>query len=350
MKPASQSPGLVQGSVVEDHSLGLLERAAGIRGLRPGGWGRWILAGLGCALILHILVCVLIDPFGVIGWVRLGRPSFEQNTRYLKIEHLLQDRSADAFILGSSRVNAYRTEQADRLTGRRFYNLSVSSDHIETLRQRTEWLLETRPVREVVVGLDYDMQFLVKPPRQREPVLTEHPAISGRAWVWTFLRALQPQSGYWFQRVRLEWLEPWKNSPLDIATGQWRGPDRSREPGGEAAFWGKAASNQVSHRNARFRHESLEELQRLVESLRRSGVRATFLINPVHRSLLATFDPQDYARWRQAVRQVCGVCPDPGEDLGLVDRRGAFLDPGHLTPEAGDNVLKQVLGGRSGSQ
>lgn len=77
------------------------------------------------ALLLHIIVCVWVDPFNVFHWDNIRVNGVTPNKNYIKMKYILANPDKfDSFIFGSSRVGAIHN---DKIQGEIFYNMTCPS-------------------------------------------------------------------------------------------------------------------------------------------------------------------------------------------------------------------------------
>jgi hypothetical protein len=60
-------------------------------------------------------------------------------------------------------VNYYAVEDFQRITGLKAYNITTPGSTLRETRMQLEWLLRHQKPKMILLGLDYDIQFLVPP-------------------------------------------------------------------------------------------------------------------------------------------------------------------------------------------
>lgn len=185
------------------------------------------LAAIG-VLVLMVIATLVIDPYRVFGLTKLNRKNFSPNTRYLQIEQLKQH-PAECLIMGTSRVNYYTVADVSRLTGLRAYNLTSPGGTLRETRMQLEWILQHQKPKMVLLGLDYDIQFLFDVPKEDYLRKWSHPEVSGTP-LWQFrleyLKFDVESTWFAFKSNFLQWKTTWT---FDEETGQYAMPKRDDE-------------------------------------------------------------------------------------------------------------------------
>lgn len=293
-------------------------------------------------LVLMVVATLVIDPYRVFGLTKLNRKNFSPNTRYLQIEHL-KENPAECLIMGTSRVNYYTVADVSRLTGLRAYNLTSPGGTLRETRMQLEWILQHQKPKMVLLGLDYDIQFLVDVPKEDYLRKWSHPEVSGTP-LWQFrleyLKFDVESTWFAFKSNFLQWKTTWT---FDEETGQYAMPKRDDEirdnwPTYEAAQFKPLPKNPGRAKTA---HE--EDLRRIVALLAEKGVKPVFILHPVHRINMESFDAADYAAWKKRVTAICGTVHDFTTEPSIVNVNRLFYEHIHFRDEAGCMVLEKIF-------
>lgn len=319
--------------------------------MRPGYFNHWWLATVLGLCVLHGLIAVVADPYRVFGVIRYPKRNFEPNTRFLKVEYLRQHPEYDAYILGSSRASYYEAESARRFCGpqRRYFNLNASLENGAGIRRKLDWLARTRPVRQAIINVDFDLQSVPGDPL--DLLRQDHPLISGSTatafyakyllfqprilyvYVEGQAREAQPETWNRGNRGMLEPLYP-TTPPFDTArllaiTVGAVTADLSRPPA-------------VQDRAAASGHE---EFRRTVETLEQARVERIFIVPPYRLDQYAEFNIDAYTEWMRKIVSDAGQIWDfSGFHAVTADPR-QYVDRIHFNEGVGDRILRRVCGG-----
>jgi hypothetical protein len=297
-------------------------------------------------LVLMVVATLVIDPYRVFGLTKLNRKNFSPNTRYLQIEHLKQH-PAECLIMGTSRVNYYTVADVSRLTGLRAYNLTCPGGTLRETKMQLQWLLGRQKPKLVILGLDYDIQFLPPPPQGPYLRKWSHPEVSGTP-LWEFrLEYLKfDVESTWLavKRNFLEWKTTWT---FDEETGQYAMPKRDDEMRDNWPAYEAAQFTPMPKRRQKANPEHEADLREIVTLLAQNGIQAQYIIHPVHLLNMASFDAADFAAWKARMQAICGTVHDFSADPALVGENRLFYEPVHFTAKAGRMVMEAVLGGKT---
>jgi hypothetical protein len=280
-------------------------------------------------IVLYASAAVALDPLRIFGTSGFNRKNFEPDARYLQIEYLKGHAGPDAFVLGSSRVNFYDVADLRRLTGRRFYNLSASIEGFQGIRSKVEWLLKHRPVRMVVIGLDYDLYDVLEDRSDLQHV--DHPEIDSQWPVAFYSRALLIPPALLAECV-LGNLKSQVGYRLDLSSGQ---------------FWVRpGAFDQGEHLVDRERLApavAFDELRRTLRMLDAAHVRHVEVVAPYSEGRLMQFDSAGYIRWLHDVVAVAGNVWNFGDDGPVEQDTRNYLDISHFDGTVGRWVVTRIF-------
>ena len=288
-----------------------------------------LIGALLATLVLYASATVALDPLRIFGTSGFNRKNFEPDARYLQIEYLKRHAGPDAFVLGSSRVNFYDVADLDRLTGRRFYNLSASIEGFQGIRNKVEWLLKHRRVRTVVIGLDYDLYDVLEDRSDLQHV--DHPEIDGQWPVAFYSRALLIPPALLAECV-LGNLKSQAGYRFDLSSGQ---------------FWVlPGAFDQGEHLVDRERLPpalAFDELRRTLRMLDAAHVRHVEVVAPYSEGRLMQFDSSGYIRWLHDVVAVAGDVWNFGDDGPIEQDKRNYLDISHFDGAVGRWVVTRIF-------
>ena len=289
-----------------------------------------------------------IDPYGVFETRWLTRDSYNVNERYLKVEHILHERSRyDSFILGDSAMDVFDSRTADRLShGQHWYNLSFLGGNAgEALAVLRAIKQQGVSIREVIFGVDMIPYWENR--GNASGFLRMHPAVTGESRVSFLVRSL-------FASSFLEGINRIENSiqpepavAYDInSTGRLMllryerelasDPEafRRRQFRGDA----KIQANDIVWIDQRFRE--LAELKAWLEEHR---IAAQFFIQPYHHETRAWVSPRSYQEFCDRILQILGTVPNFSVISEITDDDRNYYDPKHFRPEVSDLILRRLL-------
>lgn len=293
-------------------------------------------------LMLMVVATLVMDPYRVFGLAKLNRKNFSPNTRFLQIEHLKQH-PAECFIMGTSRVNYYTVADVSRLTGLTAYNLTSPGGTLRETSQQLRWLVQHQNPKRVILGLDYDIQFLPDLPDEAYFRKWSHPEVSGIP-LWQFrleyLKFDVESTWLAIKRNFFEWKTTWT---FDEVTGQYAMPKRDDDRHDKWPAYEAAQFQPLSKRTQTAKTVHEEDLRQIVSLLAEHSIPCDFIIHPMHRLNMASFDAADFMAWRQRMESICGRVYDFSSDPEIVNNNQLFYEPVHFTDEAGRKVLEAVL-------
>lgn len=299
-------------------------------------------------LILQIPT-LIIDPYKVFGLTDFNKKNFDPNTRYLKIEYLLKHKQADAFILGSSRVNFYDVKLASLLSQHNYYNMTAFNDYPLTIRKKLEWLVSTRKVNQIIIGMDYDHQA-INETKDTDLLRLEHPLISQEPRLKFYYKytAFQPETLILCMQSNLE--KEVKNI-FDITTGQSKLLRKDQlkleDPTGYIASNFKPA-NKVESKTKLIKEEpkkikSIQELRKIIDFTKSKNIQTIIVVNPLNHHRFITFDIDSYATWIRRMVEVSGQIWDFSGINSITKNDQYYYEDTHFTKQAGDLVLDKIL-------
>lgn len=299
-------------------------------------------------LILQIPT-LIIDPYRVFGLTDFNKKNFDPNTRYLKIEYLLKHHQADAFILGSSRVNFYDVKLASLLSQHNYYNMTAFNDYLLSIRKKLEWLISTRKINQIILGMDYDHQAIDET-KDTDLLRQEHPLISQEPRIEFYYKytAFQPETLILCIQSNLE--KEVKNI-FDITTGQSKLLQKDQlklqDPTGYIARNFKPASK-VESKAKLIKEEpkkliSIQELQKIVNITNSNNIPTMIVVNPLNHHRFITFDIDSYATWITRMVNVAGQIWDFSGINSITKNDQYYYEDTHFTKQAGDLVLDKIF-------
>ena len=305
-------------------------------------------------LVLQIPT-LLVDPYKVFGLTDFNQKNFDPNTRYLKIEYLLQNKKPDSFILGSSRVNFYDVKLASLLSQHNYYNMTAFNDYPLSIRRKLEWLVVNRNVNQIILGMDYDHQA-INETEDSDLLRQEHPLISGEPKLKFYYKytAFQPETLILCIQSNLE--KEVKNL-FDITIGQSKllRKDELRLKSLESYV----ASNfkpatKVEGKTKLLKEEpkklkSIQELQKILEVANSKNIKTTIVVNPLNHHRFITFDIDSYGTWMRRMVEVAGQVWDFSGINSITKNDNYYYEDTHFTKQTGDLVLRKVFNNKNGA-
>lgn len=303
-------------------------------------------------IFLFQLPSVIVDPYKVFGFTDFNQKNFEPNTRYLKIEHLLKDTSYNAFILGSSRVNFYDIELANKLLGYKFYNMTAPSETQPGVRKKLDWLVTNRKIKKVIIGLDYDHQTIET---SSDLLRLDHPLVSGQSQREFYFKYTLFQPNSLITAIQDNFKSE-KEYLFDLNKGQYvfpmRDTLRKENPDLYAANSLKPRLQEIEKKGknpietAR-KNNSLKELQKTVDIINKNNIDATFVINPYNHHLFVTFDINEYNEWLSKVVEITGQVWDFAGINSVTINDKMYYEYSHFNKEVGDLVLTKMFNSKN---
>lgn len=293
-------------------------------------------------IALMILATLLIDPYRVFGLTSWNQKNFMPNSRYLQIE-ALKTKSAEAYVIGTSRVNYYTVKDFQEITGLTCYNLTTPNGTPRENLLELRWLLARQKPKMVLMGLDYDIQFLGAPPEEAYLKKWMHPETTGTPlWSFRFEYLRFDVESTWLA-IKRNFFERKVTYLFDTETGHYSLPKRDDDirdnwPAYEASQFQSQPPEQ-----RRARHEHDEDVRQIVALLKEKGVEARFVFTPMHRLTLALFDRADFDAWKARMRGICGTVADFSEDPAIINENTLFYEPVHFKAQAGRMVLEKLF-------
>ena len=110
-----------------------------------------------CILILAIIIAilnVLADPFNVFGdrFTKWYTYDFTQNPRTAKIEYI-KGKDYKNFILGASGASSIPTEELEKYTGKKYFNLFSYGADLYVVEKNLDYILKNYEVESVILPL-----------------------------------------------------------------------------------------------------------------------------------------------------------------------------------------------------
>lgn len=305
------------------------------------------LAALAICRILVVACWVAIDPYDILGLSHFNKKNFEPNLRIKKVAWLKKQNRFDSYILGSSRANFYTSADASRLSGRDYYNMSVSAEGIDTMRARLKWLIDNKSPRQVIIGLDYDIMFY---PINRPIGMSriEPPEISGdpAGFLYEYFKsALWGEEAVWLTLKDNIFIRE-NNYRFDVSTGYFWLPAEEKEIAEEPAKHSLRQMFVRSHWNdgGKVPETRFHELSAMCDLLKQNKMESILIINPYNHALLAGFPPEDYLRWLERVVNTCGPVWDFSGYNSVTVNNLNYYDYSHFTKQVGAMVLERIYG------
>lgn len=145
-------------------------------------WTIYVIASVILFLLLISAINIRINTFGVFSFDTSNMYVNDLNTRYTKIEKLLNQRTKyTSFLVGGSRVGTIKPSSIENyLSDERFYNLTVSSASSNENYQHTKFLVETLDAKTILLLIGIDQmcsseQLLARTNRLHYKVSGENP-------------------------------------------------------------------------------------------------------------------------------------------------------------------------------
>lgn len=299
-------------------------------------------------LILQIPT-LIIDPYKVFGLTDFNKKNFDPNTRYLKIEYLLKHNQADSFILGSSRVNFYDVELASLLSQHNYYNMTAFNDYPLSIRKKLEWLVKSRRINQIILGMDYDHQAMDET-KDSDLLRQEHPLISQEPKVKFYYKytAFQPETLILCIQSNLE--KEVKNI-FDITIGQSKlvRKDQLRRQAPDSYIASNfKPSSKVESKSKLLQEEpkklkSIQELQKIINITKSKNIKPTIIVNPLNHHRFITFDIDSYSIWLRRMVEVTGQIWDFSGINSITKNDQYYYEDTHFTKQAGDLVLSKIF-------
>lgn len=313
--------------------------------MRPNTPGRHLLQMAAAAIaviMLMVLVTLLIDPYRVFGITGWNKKNFMPNTRYLQIESL-KSKDAQAYIMGTSRVNYYDVKDFQELSGLSCYNITTPGSTLRETRMQLEWLLARKKPKMILLGLDYDIQFLVPPLTTEYLNKWMHPETTGVP-PWRFrLEYLRFDVESTWLAIKRNFFE-WKVTYLfDPETGHYSLPKREDDIRANWPAYEAAQFQVVPKETRKALSEHEEDLRQIMALLKKHGVESRVVLNPMHHMLLGSFDRTDFEAWKSRMKAICGEVTDFSEEPALIQDNRFFYEPVHFNAQAGRWMLERIF-------
>jgi hypothetical protein len=299
-------------------------------------------------LVLQIPT-LLIDPYKVFGLTDFNKKNFDPNTRYLKIEYLLKHVQQDAFILGSSRVNFYDVEVAKLLAEHNYYNMTAFNDYLLSIRKKLEWLVSTRKVSQIILGMDYDHQA-INETEDSDLLRQEHPLISGESKLKFYYKytAFQPETLIMCIQNNLQ--KEVRNI-FDVTIGQSKllHKDELRRQDLDTYVANNfKPTSKVEGKTKLIQEEpkklrSIKELQKIIELAKAKNIDAIVVVNPLNHHRFLSFDIDSYSTWIRRMVDVAGKVWDFSGINSITKNDKYYYEDTHFTKQVGDLVLSKVF-------
>ena len=294
----------------------------------------------------HVAATVAIDPYKVFGIFNFNNKNFEPNNRYLKIEYLRGNHEHDAYILGSSRVAAYDVNTAKELSGWNYYNLTASGANMEEVLAVAKWLVKTKHVRQMIVGLDFDAMFLAGPIDKYDLLRQEHYLVSGELPIMFYLKFLTFQPNTLRRVIRLNNSDKPTIYLFEISTGQVLFPyyDKLIEQNHD-----KYIKEMIAVPETKWgcvKQCNLDAFNKTVNLLRSNNIEVLYVINPCHYLMMQGYDIDEYSGWLHNIVDA-GVSVWDFTGFNRVTRNSYnFYEVLHSRKIVGDFVLERIFTGK----
>ncbi len=275
----------------------------------------------GC-LVTVALVNIVVDPYGIFQTPFLKRQS-QPNERYTKIEFLRARKGRyDSYIMGSSRTAFTSPDIVMRyLPGANFYNLSTiiaaPYEHVLHLKYLVK---NGYPVRNLYIGLDIDLCFVVKMYKDEELLVKLHPRVLNRSeigYYWSYLSV--------FPRKDIK-----RKLKLNF-----------RKKAAEV-FFEDPASNDSGTIQSKMKGENLEGLRELVALCRQHGINLILFITPHHKFMMNRFPAKDYLAFLRELSQITGFWNFSGYN-SITTNDDNYLDRSHYKPSVSRLIAARIF-------
>jgi hypothetical protein len=314
-------------------------------------WVKLALAGLLVPVLVAFATNVMVDPFDVFD-VPVWPRQYQQNQRYLKIEHL--ERHHDrytSYMFGSSRIGSTWPAAVEKyLPGERFYNMTVSSGTpLDAYLMLRHLVASGYAVRTAYLQLDSDILMMDHAYPADDLFRRHHPKITGTPAVrffWDYVTVfpwrnvagkLQQNFAPGINEYRLD---------LD-GTGRWFWPERDRRiaadwegyRSGEESFHRPVARGVRGPRLAQ-NLATLREMKRLCEG---HGIRLIVFTNPDHHRMLDMYAIDALLDALRGVASVTGFWDFTGYNAVTLDDRN-YYEVAHYRERVGDLIAARIFG------
>jgi hypothetical protein len=313
-------------------------------------WATLATAGLLVPVLLAFAVNVAVDPFDVFHvpfWPR----QYQQNQRFLKIEHL--DRNSGrytGFMFGSSRIGTTWPAALEKyLPQERFYNMTVSSGAPLDAYLMLRYLLDSgHSVRHAYVQVDADILLTEFAFPVEDLFRRHHPHLTGErklSFYWDYVASFPAQNILGKLRHNLA---PGVNEYfLDVAnTGRWFWPEKDRRI---AADWQKYWTEEESFHRPVTRGVRggklaqnlavLRDMKKLCES---RGVKLTVFSHPDHHKSLDMYAIDALLDALRGVASVTSYWDFSGYNAVTLDDRN-YYEIAHARSTVGDLVAARIF-------
>ncbi len=271
---------------------------------------------------------VVIDPFYVLRTPFLKiQPQI--NDRFAKIESLRRrtDRF-NSYIMGSSRMYGTPPGAIEKyIAGSKFYNLATifatMSEHV----LHVKYLVRNGyPVKNLYIGLDFDVYSTVRMHEETNCLLKLHPRVTNEstiAFYWSYIGILS--KGDIKRKLRANFGKKGTSSVEIKPDGTLAsGPD----PENPGLFVEMPMNiDRIGTKNGSMKG-NLESLKELVALCRQYDIHLHLFITPYHRRLMDHFVPQDYLTFLKELSEITAFWDFSGYNSVTTDNRN-YLDHSH---------------------
>ena len=324
-------------------------------------------------------ISLLLDPYNVV-WRRheIARDAWAiEQFRSAKIRHLAADPSRyDGVVLANSRGTAPKTRDFNRLTGKTYFNLSVSADSPYGYLGKARWIVDNQPrVKDVTVLIWWD-QFRT-PVNSDALIIREHPEVAGDSWIsfyWDFsnlpLETFWRSFTYYLKRLTgfVGGGEVITYDGFDPETGDvtiW-GPSYSdfqpspedrrnfdaqvrKDPPGVLRFHDSTMSDADlieidKNQMAPLRAEQAAAFETMIAVFDQANVKVTCIIPPMPAVIITRAPLEPYLAWLKTIVEDCGVAWDFSIPSAITSDNYNYWDWSHFLAHVSNSMMLRTAG------
>jgi hypothetical protein len=282
----------------------------------------YLLAGCGAILLLYMITCVVVDPYGVFGLFDYTRTNTERSLRYAKTGYIAEHCSEYRGILfGNSRSLQFKDSDLERDFTERYFNFAVHADSFEGIDEKLAWLMPRCGFRDVLLVVDVEM--MLARARDQGLFLRQHYYISHGSKFEFYAPYLLVPPKILIKTV-IEQL-----ATAGFSTANAGLPIEERE-GWHGILPIQYACYVPDPVDQKIYLQNLEAFHRIVQRVKADGRSIQVLIAPLNQNLLAHFDYRAVADFvTEIVEGADGAAVFTGyNELALADN--LYFDLGHF--------------------
>jgi hypothetical protein len=317
-----------------------------------------ILCVMAAYLLSVGLINVAVDPFYIFK-TPFFKVQYHINDRYAKIEFLEKSKGRfDSYIMGSSRLLFTSPATIEKyLPTAKFYNLATVLATIYEHLLHVKFLIKNGyPVKNLYIGLDYDISRAVTVYDDENFVLKLHPDVSNESRIlfyWSYLSVIpkadirrklranfRKKSS---QKVKFDWNSI--SNDVMVAKREFReGPILSENSDQEMM----ARKRRLKAKIARERslEENLEALRELVALCKQHHINLFLYITPYRKVLLESFAPQNYITFLKELSNITPYWDFSGYNSVTMDPKN-YVDQSHYNALVSRWIAARIFNDRT---